>query len=144
MNTLSERRSALQKRRWTKAVLFVLVFVLIGCVIGAGATLFFLKDSFHRVRPQREAIVAAMLEKMREHVAVSGEEEGRLTALLDGHFDEIVTLREESFQKMRGVFDKMDASIESVLGADRFKTWYDYKEKRLAEFRERRAERERR
>ncbi len=83
-----------------------------------------------------------MVEKMRERVPVSEEEATRLAALLDGHFDEIVALREESFRQMRGVFDRMDASIESILGPERFKTWYEYKEKRLAEFRERRNERE--
>lgn len=131
------RRGA-RKRRWIRGVLFVALFVVIGFIIGVGSTLVYVKDRMHRLPPRRDAIAAAMLEKMREHVDVTPDEEERLTALLQGHFDEIEAVRNKSFESVRGVFREMDASIESVLGPERFKTWYDYKEQRLAEWRSRR------
>ncbi len=132
------RRRDARKRRWVKGALFVALFVAIGFVIGVGATMVFVKDRMHRLSPRRDAIAAAMLEKMREHVDVTPDEEARLTELLQKHFDEIEAVRAKSFESVRGVFREMDGTIESVLGPDRFKTWYDYKEKRLAEWRARR------
>lgn len=141
-NAISARHRAVQKRRRAKGAAFVLLFTVIGCIIGAGGTLYAMKGSFHRVRPQRDAIVAALLEKMRGRVPVSEEEGERLTGLLDAHFTEIEDIRAQSFRGVRGVFDKMDKTIESVIGGERFKIWYEYKERRLAEFRERRDARQ--
>ncbi len=135
---LVARHQAAQKRRWLKGLAFVLLFVLIGVVIGVGATLVFMKDRMHRLSPRRDAIAEAMVEKMREHVTVAPEEEARLIPLLQGYFGEVEELRNTSFENMRDVFVRMDRDIESVLGPERFKIWYDYKEARLAEWRQRR------
>jgi hypothetical protein len=127
--------TTVRKRRWIKGVLFVLLFTCIGAVIGAGATVVHFRGSMHRVRPQRDAIAAVLVEKIRDRVDVTDGEAEQLTKLLDVHFDEIEVLRNESFQNMRGVFTRMDEGIKSVLGEERFGVWYEYKEKRIAEWR---------
>lgn len=129
--------TTVRKKRWVKGVAFVLVFILIGAVIGAGATMLYFGRGMHRGAPKRDAIVGRMLEKMRERVPVSADEETRLTGLLEKHFDEILEVRRQSFEGMQEVFRRMDADVGSVLGPDRFKTWFDYKEQRMARWRQR-------
>ena len=120
-----------------KGVAFVLVFVAIGVVIGVGATLLLMKGRMHRVAPNRDAIVSLMLEKMRGRVDVSDEEAARLKSLLDVHFDEILAVREESFRNVQEVFRRIDADTEAVLGPERFKVWYEHKERGMARWRRR-------
>ena len=130
---LLARRHAVRKRRWVKAVAFVLLFIVAGGVIGVGATLLYVRNKMHRVPPKRDAIVASMVEKMGERVPLTKDEEKRLTDLMEGYFDEIEDVRKESFQSVKAIFKRMDESIESVLGPERFKVWYEYKEKKMAE-----------
>ncbi len=126
-----------RKRRLVKGVAFVLVFVAIGVVIGVGATLLLMKGRMHRVAPNRDAIVSLMLEKMRERVSVTEEESARLAGLLEAHFDEILAVREQSFRSMQEVFRRIDADTEAVLGPERFKVWYEHKERGMARWRRR-------
>ncbi len=130
-------KTILRKRRWVKGILFVLLFIAIGAVIGAGMTMIYFGRGMHRPPPRRDAIVARMLEKMRERVAVTGDEEKRLTSLLEKHFDEILEVRRRSFDGMQEVFRRMDADVESVLGRERFQTWFTFKEERMARWRQR-------
>ena len=130
---LLARHHAVQKRRWIKAIAFVSLFVAAGVVIGVGGTLLFFKNKMHRVPPKRDAIVASMVEKMGERVTLTRDEEKRLGELMEGYFDEIEDVRKESFQSVKAIFKRMDQGIESILGPERFKVWYDYKEKKMAE-----------
>ncbi len=137
MNDISGRLLAAKKRRRTKAVLFVLLFILIGGVIGAGATLLYMKSRFRRIPPSRDAIVARMIGSMKTRVDIAADEEKRLAELLESHFDEILDVREQSFRSMQEVFRRMDAGVESVLGAERFGVWNRYKEERMEHWRKR-------
>lgn len=132
---LLARHQSVRKRRWIKAVLFVLLFVVAGVVIGVGGTLMFIKGKMHRVPPKREAIVASILEKMREQITVTSDEESRLTEMLEGYMDEMDEVRKGSFQRVKAIFRRMDEDIKTVLGPERFSVWFEYKEKKMERWR---------
>ena len=119
-----------QRWRYAKAVLFLLVAVAAGVVIGAGGTLVYVKNKMYRLPPNPEAIGAAMLDHMRGLVALTPDEEAAVKGIIGEHVGEVDALRRSSFATIRGVFRRMNEKIEVVIGPERMKIWRDDKEKR--------------
>ncbi len=119
-----------QRRRYAKAVLFLLVAVVAGMVIGAGGTLVYVKNKMYRLPPNPRAIGAAMLDHMRGLMTLTPDEESAVKGIIDEHVGEVDALRKSSFATIRGVFSRMNGEIEAVIGPERMKVWRDDKEKR--------------
>ncbi len=127
---LLRQRYAAGKRRYAKAVFFLVVAVVAGIVIGVGGTLLYARNKMYRLPPNPKAIGDAMLGHMRGLVALTPEEETAVKSIIDRHVDEVDAMRKASFETIRGVFQRMNDQIEQVIGPDRMKVWRDDKEKR--------------
>lgn len=139
---LIARNHAKQTRRWVKAVALLLAAVAAGVVIGVGGTILFFDKKMHRVPPKPDAIVDAMVNRIRELTNATDDEAARMKEVLDQHMDEIDEMRRKYFADTRRMFENMDTEVDAIIGVERGKIWREYKKKRSEEWhRERDARR---
>lgn len=119
-----------QNRRYTKAVGLIVLAVLAGAIIGAGAAMIYFKKSYHRVPPRPEAIVQSLIEHMHNVLKLEPDEETKLKEIIDRNFTEVNAIRETSREDTHNVFARMGEEIKTVIGPERYQAWDEYTTKR--------------
>lgn len=127
-----------QGRRYAKAVALMALAVLAGIIIGVGGTVLYFNKKLHRVPPRPDAIAQAIVNRLRELVALTPDEEKSVQAIVDVRMKEVDDIRKNSFQDIRDAFDNLDEDLTPIIGAERVQKWKDYKEMRSKEKRRRR------
>ncbi|MCD8351303.1 MAG: hypothetical protein LUC93_11910 [Planctomycetaceae bacterium] len=123
--------AAREKKRYTKAILLLLVAVLAGVVIGVGGTLVYIKNKFHRRPPSPDALAEMIKKNIHEAVTLQAGEDDRIRDIIDEHMSEVDTMRRATFREFRTVMDRMNVQIAEVLGPERYAIWEKERERRF-------------
>ncbi len=121
------------KPRYWLAVLLLLLAVAAGVVIGVGGTIVYFDRKTFPARPKTEEIPGLIISRMREFFPVDSEEEGKLEGVIRSRLGEVARIRDTSRNDIREQFEGMGGEMERILGPDRYKTWDDYRKKRMGE-----------
>lgn len=117
------------KRRYIKAGLFLLAAVLMGFIIGVGATVLHFRGSMHRLPPHPREIGNKMIEHLRRSVTITDAEEARIREIMEKHVARVEEMRKISMNS----YGSMTDEVLEVIGPERFKIWSEYKKKEFGE-----------
>ncbi len=111
------------RRGYLKAAVLLLLALCAGIVIGASGTFIYVKQTMRRSPPKAEQLGKSIMTRMSERVALSGDEKRQIESIIDSHMEIVEAIRQETIDQIRGEFDTMNDSIDTVLGAERSQQW---------------------
>ena len=126
----------------TRPVIFSLLTLLSGIVIGAGATLIFVgppkKDA---PPPGPEYFSRRMVEHLTRELTLTSEQQEQIRPVVETHIKTIDEYREEARPKIRQELDDMTNEIMALLDENQQQMWKDSIERMQQRFRESRQRR---
>lgn len=126
-----------------KPVLFSLLTLLSGIVIGAGATLIFIGlPPKEQDMPLPEEFSRRMVERLTHELALTPEQRESIGPVIERHMKALDTIREEARPKIRLELEAMNNEILAMLDERQQQMWKDQIERmqrRFREFRDRRG-----
>lgn len=126
----------------TRPVIFSLLTLLSGIVIGAGATLIFVgPPEGETIPPGPEYFSRRMVEHMTRELALTPEQQKAIQAVIEKHMTVVDQYRDEARPKIRQELDTMNTELLALLDENQKQMWKDSIERMQRRFREARERR---
>jgi hypothetical protein len=126
----------------TRPVIFSLLILLSGIIIGAGATLIFVgPPPDETIPPGPEYFSRRMVDHMTRELALTPEQQKAIQAVIEKHMAVVDQYRDEARPKIRQELDTMNTELLALLDENQKQMWKDSIERMQRRFREARERR---
>ncbi len=133
MNQENDLQSPIRRprRRWLRPIIFSLIILICGMVIGSGMTLHILWRGFKSTISQPSAMAERITKKMQRRLDLTDEQTQAVREILNRHKQEFLDLHQEVRPRVRTILKSIRLEVSEVLTPEQAQKWQEYYDKRL-------------
>lgn len=111
----TEHTIARPRKRWLRACIFGLTFLVCGAIIGSSLTLYLVVDRFIDNIHNPEKLPGRITTKMRFGLGLDDEQAADIEETISRHQDELLAIRNEVYPRVQAQLELMKGDIEATL-----------------------------
>lgn len=140
-NSEHEFIEAAPSRAWVRSLLFSMMILVCGAVIGSVGTAFYMKDrDVPRPSHRPENMAQHIADDMERKYGLTSEQKQKVLSVMEEHSKKLAEIRAEVAPRIEAEFDEVRKSVETVLTPEQAQAWVPEYEKMRRKWRPRSAE----
>ncbi|MBX7258214.1 MAG: hypothetical protein K1Y02_17765 [Candidatus Hydrogenedentes bacterium] len=125
-------------RAWVRSLLFSLMILVCGAVIGSVGTAFVMQDRDDRPpRHRPENMAQYIADDMEQKYGLNPEQKQKIFAVMEEHSKQLAAIRAEVAPRVEAEFEAVRKSVETILTPEQAKAWVVEYEKMRGKWRPR-------
>ena len=120
---LHAHRPARGRKTYIVAALLLLLALVAGMIIGGGAVVLHFRKGMFPTPPRPEEVGEQMFKRLSNTVELNEDEKTKARERIMQCMIRVKSIRDDSFQEMKGEFDALREELGAMLGPERGKAW---------------------